>query len=74
MDLALILGVLKEGLQLWNSKESTKYIDQVNKLEKDYYEELAKDESVRSQLYLDTKLRDLTRIAKNFVAYKPSAK
>jgi hypothetical protein len=70
MDLSLILGVLKEGLKLWNTKEGTKYLDRVIKLEKQYYEELSKPELERSQLYLDERLRELNRIAENFVSYR----
>jgi len=69
MDLALVLGVLTEGLKLWNTKESVKYIDKVIKLEKEYYEELSRPEDERSQLYLDDKLRELRSIAKAFVEY-----
>jgi hypothetical protein len=35
MDLQLALGILREGLKLWASKESTKYLDKIVKLEKD---------------------------------------
>lgn len=83
MNLGLILGVLKEGLSLWNSKEGSKYIDKVIKLEKEYYEELAKQEfdienpehlkgsqsRFRSQLTLDQCLLDISIIAENFVKY-----
>lgn len=70
MDLALALGVLKEGLKLWNTKESTKYIDKVIKLEAQYYGILAKPERLRSQLALDKCLRELNSIAKNFIKYR----
>lgn len=69
MELGLILGVLKEGLKLWNAKEATRYIDKLIKLEKGYYEELSKDEDNRSQLALDTILLDIKNIAENFVKY-----
>ena len=71
MELGLVLGVLKEGLKLWNSKEGTKYLDRVITLEKEYYEILSKPESVRSQLALDKRMRELNSIAKNFVSYSP---
>lgn len=71
MELSLILGVLKEGLKLWNAKEANKYLDQVLKLEKEYYEELSKPESNRSQLFLDKRMRELRNIAENFVKYSP---
>lgn len=74
MDLALVLGVLKEGLKLWNTKEGTKYLDRVMVLEKQYYEELSEPESKRSQLYLDSRMRELKLIAKNFVKYRTENK
>jgi hypothetical protein len=69
MGLELILGILKEGLKLANSKEATKYLDQVVKIEKSYYEELSKSEADRSQLYLDERLLELETIASNFIKF-----
>lgn len=69
MDLNIVLGILKEGLKLWNAKEASKYIDRVTSLEKEYYEELSKPFDDRSQLYLDERLLELNTIAKNFVEY-----
>lgn len=69
MDLSLYLGVLKEGLKLWNTKEGQKYLDTVIKLEKEYYEELSKPENYRSQLYLDDKLLQLRIISQSFIQY-----
>jgi hypothetical protein len=69
MNLTLILGILKEGLKLWNAKESNKYIDQVIKLEKEYYDELSRPEDERSQLTLDKCLHDISIIAENFVKF-----
>ncbi len=73
MNLTLVLEVLKEGLKLWNSKESTKYLDKVLKLEKEYHEELSRPEDERSQLYLDERLHELKAIAEAFIKY-PSKK
>lgn len=69
MNLTLILGILKEGLTLWNSKEASKYLDKVIKLEKEYYEHLSKPESKRSQRYLDKRLHELEIISENFIKY-----
>lgn len=69
MDLQLTLGILKEGLKLWASKESTKYLDQVVKLEKEYYEELNKREDERSDHKLDRILLELTIISQSFLHY-----
>lgn len=74
MNLELVLGVLKEGLKLWNTKEATKYLDRVTELEKQYYEELSKPELKRSQLYLDSRMRELNIIAKSFVKYRTENK
>lgn len=71
MELKLILGVLEQALKLWNTKESTKYLDRVLKLKEEYYEELDKDEDSRSQLYLDERLRELRTIAEAFISYAP---
>ena len=74
MDLALVLGVLKEGLKLWNTKEGTKYLDKMIKLEAEYYGILEKPERLRSQLALDKCLREFNSIAKNFVKYRTENK
>jgi hypothetical protein len=69
MDLNLALGVLKEGLKLWNSRESNKYLERVIKLEKDYYEELNKPSDERSDYRLDSILLELTIISQSFLHY-----
>jgi hypothetical protein len=69
MEFSLILGVLKEGLKLWNAKEANKYIDKMISLEKDYYEELKKPHHERSQLTLDSIMLDVETIARNFVKF-----
>jgi arsenate reductase-like glutaredoxin family protein len=69
MDLSLALGVLKEALTLWNHKESTKYLERVIKLEKDYYEELNKPLDDRSDYKLDSIMLELTIISRSFVMY-----
>lgn len=74
MQLDLVLGILKEGLKLWNTKESTKYIDQLIKLEREYFDELKKHESNRSQLYLDERLLDIKTIGENFVKFASKGK
>jgi hypothetical protein len=69
MELELALGILKEGLTLWNNKESTKYLDRVIKLEKEYYEELNKPLDARSDYKLDSIMLELTIISRSFVMY-----
>lgn len=69
MELDLLLGVLKEGLKLWNSKDSTKYLDKVIKLEKEYYEELSNPSSDRSDFKLDSILLQLRILSQSFIQY-----
>jgi len=69
MDLNLYLGILKEGLRLWNTKEGQKYLDKVVKLEMEYYNELSKPEDERSQFYLDSKLLELRIISQSFLKH-----
>jgi len=69
MDLTLILGILKEGLKLWNNREATKYLDRVIKLEKDYYEELNKPAEERSDRQLDNIMLELRIVSQSFLHY-----
>ena len=69
MDLNLALSILKEGLALWNHKESTKYLDRVIKLESEYYEELNKPLDARSDYKLDSIMLELTIISRSFIMY-----
>lgn len=69
MWLDLTLGVLKEGLKLWNDRTATKYLDRVIKLEKDYNEEMSKPKDERSDLKLDSILLELRIISQSFIQY-----
>jgi hypothetical protein len=69
MDLALFAEVLVQGLKLLNAKDSTKYVDKVIKLKKEYYNELLKQQKDRSDLKLDSILDELRIIAKTFADY-----
>ena len=74
MDLKIILGILEQGLRLWNSKEATKYQDKLIKLKGKYYDELKKPESSRSQLALDNIMLELTTIAEVFASLSSKGK
>lgn len=63
----LILSLLNTGLQLWLSKEKTKYIDQLMQLQKDYYAEYNKPLADRSDAILDNLCFQLHVIAAAFV-------
>lgn len=69
MELELALGILKEGLKLWASKESTKYLDRVIKLEKDYHDEMSKPSDERSDLKLDRIMLELRILSQSFIYY-----
>lgn len=62
-----ILGVLEQALKLWNSHESTKYLDRLIKLKKEWYEEYDKPIAERSDLTLDTISDELRILAESFV-------
>jgi hypothetical protein len=81
--IAALFGVLEQGLKLWNSKESTKYLDRVIKIKKEYYAELSKLEfdpsneshlkmdgdAFRSQLALDRLMLELETICESFSSF-----
>jgi hypothetical protein len=69
MDLALALGILKEGLKLWNNREASKYLDRVITLEKEYYEELNKPSDERSDYKLDSVMLELRILSQSFLHY-----
>jgi hypothetical protein len=69
MELDLALGVLKEGLKLWNSKEATKYLDKVIRLEKEYNDEMAKPLDERSDYVLDSVMLELRTLSRSFIVY-----
>lgn len=66
MDLSLVLGILEQGLKLWNTVEGRKYLDRVIRLKKEYYEEFNRPD--RSDLALDRILDELRIIAGTFAS------
>ncbi len=67
MDVKLILGILEQGLKLWNSKEATKYIDKMVKLKKEWYEEYNKPLDQRSDVKLDFIELQLRILCQSFI-------
>jgi hypothetical protein len=67
MDFGLILGVLEQGLKLWNSKESSKYLDKTIKLRKEWYEEYSKPIETRDHNKLDDLWLELRLISAAFI-------
>lgn len=61
-----ILKALEAGLVLWNTKEGKKYHEKVIKLKKEYYDEMAKHKSKRSDAVLDDITLELRFIADAF--------
>jgi hypothetical protein len=61
----LILGVLEQGLKLWNSHESTKYLDKLIKLKKEWYETY--NAPKRDHNKLDDIERELRILAESFI-------
>jgi hypothetical protein len=69
MEINLFLGVLKEGLKLWNDRQATKYLDRIIALEKEYHEELNKPDEEQSDYKLDSIMLELTLISQSFLHY-----
>jgi hypothetical protein len=67
MNLAVVFAVLEQGLKLWASKESHKYIDQLVKLKVRWHEEYNKPENKRSDVALDAIELHLRVICESFV-------
>jgi len=63
----VLFGVLMQGLKLWNHKESTKYLDEVIKLQQDYLDEYNKPRHLRNNNDLDSIQLRLELISKNFI-------
>lgn len=63
----VLAGVLLQGLKLWNSKESSKYIDEVYQLKKDWVKEYEKSRDNRSNANLDAIEQRLHIISKLFI-------
>lgn len=72
MNLGTIFAVLEQGLVLWNSKEATKYQDQVLKLKERYYEEYSKPLNIRSDVALDSIMLHLTHLCDSFITASQS--
>jgi hypothetical protein len=64
----VLFSVLLQGLKLWNSKESTKYLDEVLELQKAWQDEYLKPRNLRSNSELDSIELRLELISKNFTA------
>lgn len=64
----LLLGVLVEGLKLWNTKEANKYLDEVIELEKEWLNEYNKPRKDRSNANLDDIESKLQIISKHFIS------
>ena len=65
---SVLFEVLVQGLKLWNAKESTKYLDEVLKLQKEWLEEYAKPRAKRSNANLDHIEQQLQLISKQFTS------
>jgi hypothetical protein len=67
MDWTLVFGVLEQALKLWNSKESSKYLDKMIKLKKEWYEEYNKPLDDRSDVKLDNIELQLRILCQSFI-------
>jgi len=67
VNLGVIFAVLEQGLTLWNSKEASKYTDQLIKLKLRYYEEYNKPLNIRSDVAMDAIMLHLKVLCESFV-------
>lgn len=51
--ISAILGIVEAALSIWDSKLKQKYIDKVERLKRDYYEEINRPLSERSDAVMD---------------------
>ena len=63
-----LIKCLAAGLEIWNSKEKTKYIDKLVSLKKEYYEESNKPLPERDDAVLDNLEFELRLLASGFAA------
>ena len=64
----LLIGVLLQGLKLWNNKQSTKYVDRVLGLQETYLKEYNKPRAERNNRILDEIQDELEMISKTFIS------
>lgn len=62
----VLFGVLLQGLKLWNTKESSKYLDEVLELQRNWLDEYQKPRAQRSNANLDSIEQQLFLISKLF--------
>ena len=67
MNVGLIFGILEQGLTLWNSKEKSKYVDQLIKLKLRWHEEYNKPENIRSDIAMDSIELHLSVLCRSFI-------
>jgi hypothetical protein len=65
--IAILFGVLHEGLKLLNTKESNKLLNEVIKLRQDWLNEYSKPRNLRSNADLDNMELRLELISKSFI-------
>ena len=67
---ALLFQVLVEGLKLWNTKEGTKHLDRIIRLQTEWIEHYSKPRSQRSNNDLDEIEAELEIISKAWINYR----
>lgn len=64
----LVMQVLSAGLNIWQDKEKTKYIDKLAKIKEQYYVEINKPFDQRDNAALDNLQFELRLAAESFAA------
>ena len=66
----LFLEVIIEGLKLWKSKEGTKYLDRMIRLQEEWNEIIGKKRAFRSNKDLDEIELEIEAITKAWLNYR----
>lgn len=71
MNITTIFGVLKLALQVYQDERGDakdRLVKKLNKLESDYYEEMSRPDSERSDLFFDNLMLEFNQLGKELIS------
>jgi hypothetical protein len=71
MNIATILGVLKLALQVYRDERGDakdRLVKKLNKLEKEFYEEMSRPDTERSDLFFDNLMLEFEQLGKELIS------
>lgn len=75
MEISTIFGVLKLALQIYRDERGDaedRLVKKLNKLEREYNEEMSKPDSERSDLFIDNLLLEFNLLGKEIISKRNS--